>query len=598
MGRKKWMKKDYLTVGDDITYIMDGAFSNRRLLGVEIPSNVTKIGDFAFIGNELFKVKLSNGLLSIGKNAFSYNNITNIEIPSSVNKIGDFAFSNNKITNLVLNEGIVEIGNYSFYSNCLTSVKIPSSVKKIGKNTFFNTDIIYDGVKLSKDLINKYGSENIIKLVNISKFSSIFSIKSFPVEVIKQIPLEEESVKDYERNYKVYNEIKENLLSKNILIDEEILFKLCYILGLFKRKSGAKELVYQILDKYSASDITSSLSKVKITNYKDGANKLILKLFMNDSLEYNNEIIIGKIYQYYENIKKFTVKRHEIMISDVSAKIKRLEENNLNSSMLKENLKLLKENIKNISYNDLICFFKNNNLVLRKGNEKLRQIIDELSLYVDQDGLDIIQDIYEESKKVIKSIPMTEDKNKSGITYYWAKSDDLINITIGYLLKICSKLGDVGEDIMRQSLINKDIANLIIYDENKKIIGKATAYYNKDKKYILFNNAVLKNLDTKDLKTKNKIETDSLKAILRATSDVMDELKKKGVNISDVRVGMTKNSLSNSINDMNLNIELDDLLPNYNFNGYYGDANNFEGQAVLYSDKDDLELVKTKKISS
>lgn len=34
---------------------------------------------------------------------------------------------------------------------------------------------------------------------------------------------------------------------------------------------------------------------------------------------------------------------------------------------------------------------------------------------------------------------------------------------------------------MRQSMINPDIANLIIYDENNQVLGKATAYYNSRK---------------------------------------------------------------------------------------------------------------------
>lgn len=594
MKYRNWkIKSGNLEIKDGVNSIIAGAFSNSRLVSVKLPDSLVKIGDFSFIDNDLINITLPSGLNSIGENAFSFNQLRSLEVPASVRAIGKSSFSNNRLTNVMLNDGIIRIEDYAFSNNFLTSVIIPESVKYIGENAFTNTDVIYDGVEVKKELLSKYGSENIIKLVNLFKIFKREDIINFPLEVIKNIPCDLDSLKGFQRNYKVYNNLRENLNISNE--EKESFFKLCYILGLFKSNSkNIVKLVKDIMLFLRKTDHNNSLKDIVLNNYKPGAKELIESLFLENKLKYKNQIVIGRIYQFYENIKGYTIKRHKLIISKKNTEVKKLEKIGANTDDLKRELEMIKKNIKAISYEDLICYFENNKLDIRKGNEDLSEVIDELSVYMNQKDFNILQDLYQISQEISKNIPITKDDNKNDITYSWASSNDPINIILGYVLKSCAKLGDVGEDIMRQSMINPDVVNLIIYDGNKKVIGKATAYFNKNKKYILFNSAVLKRFTSKDLKSEEKRKKDCLKAILRATKDVVLKLKSQGVNINEVRIGMTRNDLSETINKFKLDIILDDLLYNYDYKGYEGDANGLEGQAILYRDKEDFSYAKIK----
>ena len=311
-----------------------------------------------------------------------------------------------------------------------------------------------------------------------------------------------------------------------------------------------------------------------------------MKLFDEDNMEYNNKNISGRLYTSFEMISDYTLKRHKEAISKKNTEIK-VEGDPVKVQELSD----LKKNLKDISYEDICYYINHNTFDVRDQNEKLLSVVNELAVHINQDEFDEIQDIYEQSKNVLKNIPSVKDDLKNNITYHWSKSDNPVNIILGYLVDCCAKLGATGEDIMRQSMINPDIANLIIYDENNQVLGKATAYYNSRKKYILFNNAEVK--VTKELKNSKERRREILNALLRAVDDLTKAFKKNNVNINEVRIGMGHNDLALAIKEAKIEIELDDLFDNYHYDGYIGDANGEEGQAILY--KDD-KLTKENKL--
>ena len=133
-------------------------------------------------------------------------------------------------------------------------------------------------------------------------------------------------------------------------------------------------------------------------------------------------------------------------------------------------------------------------------------------------------------------------------------------------------------------MINPDVANLILYDENNNVIGKATAYYNRKKKYILFNNAETKVITTKGLKNERERQKECLEALIRGTLDAVKALKQKGEDVIEVRIGMLRNDLEEAIKEYGLKISYD-LLEAYDWKDYDGDASgSYDGQAILYKD--------------
>ncbi|MDV6378195.1 leucine-rich repeat protein [Sporosarcina sp. GW1-11] len=105
--------------------------------------SVSAIGNNVFKDKGLTSVQLPKDLTTIGENAFSGNQLTNIVINEASNAIyiGNHAFSNNIIKNVTLPIGVVEIGSYAFFSNELVSVEIPSSLGTIGESAFSHNEI-------------------------------------------------------------------------------------------------------------------------------------------------------------------------------------------------------------------------------------------------------------------------------------------------------------------------------------------------------------------------------------------------------------------------------------------------------------------------
>ena len=119
------------------TYAFIGCSS---LTSISIPSSVTSIGDFAFTGcSGLTGISIPSSVTSIGGNAFSgCSGLTSISIPSSVTSIGNSVFYGcSGLTGISIPSSVTSIGNFAF-SDCsgLTGISIPSSVTSIGDHAF------------------------------------------------------------------------------------------------------------------------------------------------------------------------------------------------------------------------------------------------------------------------------------------------------------------------------------------------------------------------------------------------------------------------------------------------------------------------------
>ena len=110
-----------------------------QLVSIELPDSVTEIGDSAFQScNKLTLDKLPNNLVSIGASCFEGSAISISTIPSSVNYIGDSVFNNcTNITELKILANVKSIGSYVFqFCSNLTKVEILNPITSIGKNAF------------------------------------------------------------------------------------------------------------------------------------------------------------------------------------------------------------------------------------------------------------------------------------------------------------------------------------------------------------------------------------------------------------------------------------------------------------------------------
>ena len=83
---------------------------------VSIPSSVTNIGDFAFVGfRYLTNVEIGSGVVSIGPLAFAQSKLYSVAIPNTVRIIGDGAFQDcSWLTNVTIGAGVTNMGGAEF----------------------------------------------------------------------------------------------------------------------------------------------------------------------------------------------------------------------------------------------------------------------------------------------------------------------------------------------------------------------------------------------------------------------------------------------------------------------------------------------------
>ncbi len=121
-----------------VTTIGESAFSGCGFVSVEIPDNVTSIGDRAYaLCYSLESVDIGDGVEVIGDSAFvSCSKLSSLNIGESVSVIEELAFNGCSLVSLTLPEGIEEIGDGAFSYTRIEELTLPNSLKTLGYGAF------------------------------------------------------------------------------------------------------------------------------------------------------------------------------------------------------------------------------------------------------------------------------------------------------------------------------------------------------------------------------------------------------------------------------------------------------------------------------
>lgn len=125
--------------GKNVIEIGNGAFQQTQILGVKIPSTVTKINDNAFLYcMTLVEVIFGENVTEIGAHAFEgCSALKNVELNSNLKVIGESAFCwASSLTEIDLPNGLEVISKDSFCLSGLEQVSIPASIKTISEGAF------------------------------------------------------------------------------------------------------------------------------------------------------------------------------------------------------------------------------------------------------------------------------------------------------------------------------------------------------------------------------------------------------------------------------------------------------------------------------
>lgn len=111
-----------------------------NVVALEIGTDVTSIGGYAFDSCDITSVTIPDNVTSIGESAFRDNNINNLTIGNGVTTIDLYTFANcTRLTSVVIPNNVSIIADSAFeYCTGLTSVTMPDSVTSIGSSAFYN----------------------------------------------------------------------------------------------------------------------------------------------------------------------------------------------------------------------------------------------------------------------------------------------------------------------------------------------------------------------------------------------------------------------------------------------------------------------------
>ena len=134
----------YLTKGHPSIDVVDCDIkyyiNDKEITSIEIPSNVTTLGDYVFQGcRGLTSLTLPAGITEISNGAFmGCRGLTSLTLPAGITSIGNRAFYGcSGLTSLTLPAGITEISDYAFaYCSGLTSLTLPAGITSIGNGAF------------------------------------------------------------------------------------------------------------------------------------------------------------------------------------------------------------------------------------------------------------------------------------------------------------------------------------------------------------------------------------------------------------------------------------------------------------------------------
>ena len=143
-----------ITISEGVTSIGESAFMDcSSLTSITLPTCVTSIGNYAFLGcTSLTSITLPEGVTSIGEAAFwGCSSLTSLTLPASVTSIGTGAFGDcSSLTSVTLPASVTSIGTDTFWDcSSLTSITLPAGVTSIGEDAFYGCDNLKTVINLS-----------------------------------------------------------------------------------------------------------------------------------------------------------------------------------------------------------------------------------------------------------------------------------------------------------------------------------------------------------------------------------------------------------------------------------------------------------------
>ena len=619
-----------VNIPNSVKSIEQYAFSGcDKLKEVNLPEGMESIAEYVFAGcYNLNNVILPSTLKSIGQSAFNTcKSLQSINIPKNVEHIKSYTFSNCELLERISIDGNIKTIGEKAFDQCkkLKEVILPKTVTTIGEDAFRNCASLsrffipkgvtsmgkYNGVSFthySKNddgfLFTRSRGEDVGKSMKEMKLNlSILSanweyadmllseqtnpaIATFYNEIFIRLPKSQADEFLKSHNFTFYKQVvsKYNVQNQSTL-------KFLYNLGLFKKpiEHNGKKVDYaqkvagMLLDGKHPLLRSEKMYTFGSTMGSMGFKREFTDFFLENTDELIREEIssygfVGRCYDRFEEIQKTNTN------------------NRGRQRQLKPTVKKFREYLEENRYEGI--------------TEETRPIANTVSKFFGgQFAFDRSVSVMEEKKRKgtpdhILSVPLKEEPTTQGsenpfseidntgvkikdlqnqvifnlaqsaqneFTYEWLSKNDPENLILGKLCSCCAHIDGMGYGIMRASIVDPNVQNLVIRDKYERIVAKATVFINKREGYGVFNTIQV----SQDI-GKSYYKQIYEKYIL-GVEDFINQYNKENPDnpITQVNVGMGLNDLSSFIEENHK--YADELLKSLNYSRYGGHGNYYEG---------------------
>ncbi|MBQ8424778.1 MAG: leucine-rich repeat domain-containing protein [Clostridia bacterium] len=613
---------------EGLTSIGSNAFSKcYRLDNINIPNTVNAIGSYAFEDCRTIKnITIPKGVDTIHTKTFSNcENLENIKLNSGLKSINEDAFFHCvKLKTMILPETVEKIGDNAF-RNCysISTLFIPKSVKTMG--CYNGVTLPYftkrsDGLIFSKTKEEINGKEMDSINLNLSVLSSNWDnvdmllseqknqfVASFYNEFFSRLPKQraDEFLKSH--NFTFFKQIAGKYRIQNLNT-----FKLFYNLGMLDKpiEHNGKKIDYaqkvtglmlEKLDKHKVrlDTLYSIGSSMSVLGFKKEFTDFFLENFDDFIVEEKNRYgFIARSYAKFEEIQKTNTSNRgsQRQLKPTIKKFKEYLEENRYDGITEETRPIA---------NTVSPFFGAQTIFDRAvgvmEERKMKNSPDNiLSIPLKEERVTSIDNPFgtiDKSSSEIQNIQTQTLDNLSKtaeneFTFEWLAKNDPQNLILGKLCSCCAHVDGMGYGIMRASIIDPNVQNLVIRDEKNEIIAKSTLFINRQEGYGVFNTVQISN----DLPKKYKKQV--YEKYMLGIEKFVEQYNKEHPEtpLTQINVGMTLNDLKDYIEE-NHDVSKN-LLQSINYSRYGANGNFYEGdcfieQYILY--KVDNKNTKNKK---
>ncbi len=592
---------EHFVVPEDVKSIGAACFQKSGLKSVVLNEKLKDIAPMTFFECEnLQSIQNIDNIESIGDTAFFDCNLKKIVIPQSVKNVGHNAFivgTNTEYIEILgedtqFESGWINVKSYDSLKNMKINFNNPNYANIISSSLFLafncNTSPTQDNhYYLAKDksfayisseprddlkdntyeLADRGGFDNDLynplidlnarnNLVDISNLKEQGKVKFIPQNYVLITFPNSQIGKFFEnKNHLKWQSLVKTLHLEDLNFVEKVnslsdLLKIYYAIGGFPENTAVRDEAYDYILKYVATVDADNPAPQDIgSEIHNRFSKLIL------SGEYNPK--------FAEFFKKYYKDNKDFLVYGVASEF---GENQTNDYLCRAH------NLFNNICADYPYYSVNGNS--SRGvftPEFVAQICSAIKYdNVNQDNIALAnmcarygynQQTFNNAQKILKTarnikdqavISAKPDSDENRVKYRVLEKDDIYGFFIGERTNCCQRLGDAGEDCVRDGYENPNSGFVVfeqdIYDQNdkptgkKQIVGQAYVWYDPNTKTVCYDNIEIPHAVNRILKKTNHrvgeiTATEMQSCINRSAKAIMETMNSKGIPVIQVTTG-------------------------------------------------------------